>query len=139
MNREEGPGDKFTLFRTSCISRAVPSPCSSRKHGALNKGQLEGHPPIILFHWQGGGSPCPLTHRKILGFPDSCKFLPGDVRLLGLPWSMGVKCWPPSATPAPSRLLQPSLRSPSKAFKGNPRGEGGWDTNQGFRPSSQGE
>lgn len=106
MNRGEGSADKITyLFRIPCIFNVVCSPCSvhacwSRQHGALNKGQQKGHPPDYSLLPERRRKPRapypPLSRCKILGIPDSCKFLPGAAKLLGLPWSMGVKCWPPS-------------------------------------------
>lgn len=82
----------------------------------------------------------PMSRCKILGF-QQLQILPGAAKLLGLPWSMGAKCWPPSVTAALSRLLQRPQPVPFKSFsRGSLRGEGlGRDINLGFCPNDWGE
>lgn len=98
--------------------------CLSRHNDVLNKGQ-RGKSPFRIFTPTGKeeeacGSFYINESLAETWASNSCRFLLGAAKLLGLPWSMGAKCWPPSATAALSRLLQRPLQSLSKAFQGDP-------------------
>lgn len=77
---------------------------------------------MILSPAAEGGSRAPLSAAKSLHSPDSCRSLPGAAELLGLPWSMGAKCWPPSAAPARSVSLRSVWKSSLGGGAGRARG-----------------
>lgn len=116
MNREERPGDKFTLFRTSCISRAVPSPCSSRKHGALNKGQLEGSPSDYSLPLARRRKPLPPYPPQNPGLPRQLQIPPWRCKASGVAMVHGSEMLAALCYPSPEQAVAAFPPVPFKSF-----------------------